>query len=87
MTIDDADDAHGHDQGVTKQELHPSPGPPTVPSHETPAWQDKDKLITNCKHQKRRNRKKALLPRMRPTVLAKLFRSLWVVAGILHGNH
>ena len=32
MTIDDADDAHGHDQGVTIQELHPSPGQPTVPS-------------------------------------------------------
>ena len=45
MTIDDADDAHGHDQGVTKQELHPSPGPPTVPSHKTPACQDEDKLL------------------------------------------
>ena len=57
ITIDDADDAHGHDQDVTKQELHPSPGPPTVPSHETQACQDgKDKLITNCKHQKRRKR-------------------------------
>ena len=45
MTIDDADDAHGHDQGVTIQELHPSPGPLSLPFRHQPVIRTRINLL------------------------------------------